>query len=169
MNNNLKTNKLKTSELKTFSLISIKDEHFKARYEVYNENTGDNHVITYENTVPVHHDLYEAMQRLVYHVSNFTGVVASLNITGYLRQNCGNAQLLTIYARVENYIGDQCGNLAGRFYLGRDEYASIDLLLEDLSACEREALSYIEKGKRIEHDAFIYLDDNELSTLKTAA
>ena len=33
---------------KTFSLISVKDSFFKARYEVLDESTGDNHVITYE-------------------------------------------------------------------------------------------------------------------------
>lgn len=156
---------------KTFSLISIKDEKFKARYEVLDESTGDNHVITYENSYPVHPDQYEALQRMAYHAVNFTGLMAmddNFLITGYQRQNCGNAQLLTIYARVETSEGFR-GNVVARFHIGRDEYASIDLLLEDLSACEREALAYIEKGKRLEHDTFIRLDENELPTLQTAA
>ena len=53
---------------KTFSLISVKDSFFKARYEVLDESTGDNHVITYENKAPVHPSLSEALQRMVYHV-----------------------------------------------------------------------------------------------------
>lgn len=59
--------------------------------------------------------------------------------------------------------------MVSRFHIGRDEYASIDLLLEDLSSCEREALAYIETGKRLEHDAFIRLDNDDLQTLQTAA
>ena len=155
---------------KTFSLISIKDEKFKARYEVLDESTGDNHVITYENSYPPHQDLCESLQRLEYHLVNFMGIAGDhFHITGYQRQNSGNTQLLTIYARVENYLKDLRGNVTGRMYIGRDEYASIDRLLEDLSACEREALAYIEMGKRLEHDTFIRLDENDLSTLQTAA
>lgn len=158
--------------LTTFSLISLKDGKFKARYEVFTESTGDNRVITYENTDPAHNDLVEAMQRLAYHMVNFVEVAAnsdSLLITGFQRQNCGNAQLLTIYARMENQLHNLCGNIVSRFYIGRDEYPSIDLLLEDLSACEREALAYIETGKRLDHDAFICLDDNDLSLFNSAA
>lgn len=146
---------------KTFSLISIKDNNFKARYEAFTENTGDVRVVTYENESPVHGDLYEAMQRLTYHVVNLTGLIVmddAIVISGYQRQNSGNAQLLTIYAHLDKDSA-RCGNLVTRFYIGRDEYASIDLLLEDLSACEREALAYIETGKRFEHDAFIVIDN----------
>ena len=137
----------------TFSLISVKDGKFKARYEVFTESTGDNRVITYENTDPVHNDLIEALQRLAYHMVNFVEVAAnsdSLLITGFHRH-------------------DSCGNIVSRFYIGRDEYPSIDLLLEDLSACEREALAYIETGKRLEHDTFIRLDESDLSILHSAA
>ena len=158
--------------LTTFSLISLKDGKFKARYEVFTESTGDNRVITYENTDPAHNDLVEAMQRLAYHMVNFVEVAAnsdSLLITGFQRQNCGNAQLLTIYARMENQLHNLCGNIVSRFYIWLDEYPSIDLLLEDLSACEREALAYIETGKRLDHDAFICLDDNDLSLFNSAA
>lgn len=157
--------------LRTFSFLSIKDGKFKARYEAFTEATGDNRVITYENEDAVHSDLTEAMQRMAYHTVNFTGLVAiddRFIITGFQRQNCGDAQLLTIYARLEK-DNMTCGNVAARFYIGRDEYPSIDLLLEDLSACEREALAYIEAGKRLEHDAFISLDDNDLETLNAAA
>lgn len=156
----------------TFSLISVKDGNFKARYEAFTESTGDNRVITYENTAPVHSDLTEALQRLVYHMVNFMAMTTNsdnLLITGLQRQNCGNAQLLTIYARKENQLHECCGNIVSRFYIGRDEYPSIDLLLEDLSACEREALAYIENGKRLEHDTFIRLDENDLSILHSAA
>jgi len=152
---------------KTFSFISVKDSFFKARYEVLDESTGDNHVITYENKAPVHPSLSEALQRMAYHVVNFTGLVAvddNFQITGYQRQNCGDAQLLTIYARVGT-SEEFCGNVVSRFHIGRDEYASIDLLLEDLSSCEREALAYIETGKRLEHDVFIRLDNDDLQTL----
>ena len=155
---------------KTFSFISVKDSFFKARYEVLDESTGDNHVITYENKAPVHPSLSEALQRMAYHVVNFTGLVAvddNFQITGYQRQNCGDAQLLTIYARVGT-SEEFCGNVVSRFHIGRDEYASIDLLLEDLSSCEREALAYIETGKRLEHDVFIRLDNDDLQTLQTA-
>ena len=156
----------------TFSLISVKDGNFKARYEAFTESTGDNRVSTYENTAPVHNDLIEPLQRLVYHLVHFMEMAAdsdSLHITGFQRQNSGNAQLLTIYARMEDHRHDLCGNIVSRFYIGRDEYPSIDLLLEDLSACEREALAYIENGKRLEHDTFIRLDENDLSILHSAA
>lgn len=88
---------------KTFSFISVKDSFFKARYEVLDESTGDNHVITYENKAPVHPSLSEALQRMAYHVVNFTGLVAvddNFQITGYQRQNCGDAQLLTILSLI---------------------------------------------------------------------
>lgn len=158
--------------LTTFSLISLKDGKFKARYEVFTESTGDNRVITYENTDPAHDDLVEAMQRLAYHLVNFVAIAANsdhLAITGYQRMNSGNAQLLTIYARMENQLHNLCGNIVSRFYIGRDEYPSIDLLLEDLSACEREALAYIETGKRLDYDAFIRLDESDLSLFNSAA
>lgn len=148
--------------LKTFSLISIKDNHFKARFEAFTEATGDTRVVTYENESPVHDDMNNTMQRLAYHVVNLSGLVVmddSIVITGFQRQNCGNAQLLTIYARLEN-CNVICGNLVARVYIGRDEYSSIDLLLEDLSACEREAIAYIETGKRYEHNAFIVIDND---------
>ena len=127
-------NKVMNKTEKTFSFISVKDSFFKARYEVLDESTGDNHVITYENKAPVHPSLSEALQRMAYHVVNFTGLVAvddNFQITGYQRQNCGDAQLLTIYARVGT-SEEFCGNVVSRFHIGRDEYASIDLLLEDL-------------------------------------
>ena len=101
---------------KTFSFISVKDSFFKARYEVLDESTGDNHVITYENKAPVHPSLSEALQRMAYHVVNFTGLVAvddNFQITGYQRQNCGDAQLLTIYARVGT-SEEFCGNVVSR-------------------------------------------------------
>ncbi len=133
---------------KDFFLNSRQRQFFKARYEVLDESTGDNHVITYENKAPVHPSLSEALQRMVYHVVNFTGLVAvddNFQITGYQRQNCGDAQLLTIYARGNlRRVLWKCGVA---LHIGRDEYASIDLLLEDLSSCEREALAYIETGR----------------------
>lgn len=156
--------------VRTFSFLSIKDGKFKTRYEAFTEATGDNRVITYENDAPVHSDLDESMQRMAYHVVNLTGLVIiddGIRITGFQRQNCGDAQLLTIYARLGNQDA-HCGNIITRFYIGRDEYPSIDLLLEDLSACEREALAYIETGKRMEHDAFISLD-NDVEFFNAAA
>lgn len=110
--------------LVSFSFLSIKDGKFKARYEAFTEATGDSRVITYENDAPVHPDLGEGMQRMTYHVVNLTGLMAQIDddihITGFQRQNCGDAQLLTIYARLEK-DNMTCGNVVARF-ISRDEY-----------------------------------------------
>lgn len=103
--------------LVSFSFLSIKDGKFKARYEAFTEATGDSRVITYENDAPVHPDLGEGMQRMTYHVVNLTGLMAlddDIHITGFQRQNCGDAQLLTIYARLEK-DNMTCGNVAAVF------------------------------------------------------
>lgn len=155
----------------TISLLSVKDGFLKARYEVFNENTGDNHVVTYENGYPVHPDFNEALQRMGYHLVKITGLEATgseLIITGYQRQNCGDTQLLTVYARLDNHLS-ACNNIVARFCIGRDEYDSLDLLLEDLSACEREAMAYIETGKRFGQGAFIDIDDTDLYICPNAA
>ena len=151
------------------NLVSIKDNHWKTRYEAAVFTTGDTHVVTYENATPVHSDLAAAVQRLSDHVLKISGITAKpdhIHITGYQRQNMGDAQLVTIYAAVE-----ACGaaNLAARIYIGRDEYDDIDLLLEVLSRCEREVFLYIEKGKTFEGEKRVELDDDDLDLIEKAA
>lgn len=154
---------------KEISLVSIKDNRLKTRYEAAVFTTGDTHVVTYENATPVHSDLATAVQRLSDHVLKISGITAEpdrIHITGYQRQNMGDAQLVTIYAAVE-----ACGaaNLAARIYIGRDEYDDIDLLLEALSRCEREVFLYIEKGKTFEGEKRVELDDDDLDLIEQAA
>ena len=60
-------------------------------------------------------------------------------------------------------------NLAARLHLGRDEYAWIDRLLEDLSLCEREALLYITQGKRLGMERFVEIGNTSDEPLNTAA
>ena len=99
-------------------------------------------------------------------ISGITAEPDRIRITGYQRQNMGDAQLVTIYAAVE-----ACGaaNLAARIYIGRDEYDDIDLLLEALSRCEREVFLYIEKGKTFEGEKRVELDDDDLDLIEQAA
>lgn len=153
---------------KEISLVSIKDNRLKTRYEESFFTTGDTHIVTYENATPIHSDLADALQGLSPHVLKISGIEAKpeqIRITGYQRQNIGDAQLVTIYANME-----ACGtaNLAARIYIGRDEYADIDLLLEAFSRCEREVFLYIEKGKTFEGER-VELSDEELELIGKAA
>lgn len=153
--------------MKEFRLISVKDNSLKARYEESVEATGDVHVITYENATPVHDDLQEAMRRLAVHVREMGGFCpeSPIMVTGYQRQNVGNTQLLTIYARFE---ASGSANVAVRIYLGRDDYGYVDMLLEDLSRCEREATLYIEKGKTFEGDTPVTIDEADKKLMAAA-
>ena len=75
----------------------------------------------------------------------------------------------TIYA-VNRADDNTCPvNLAARLHLGRDEYAWIDRLLEDLSLCEREALLYITQGKRLGMERFVEIGNTSDEPLNTAA
>ena len=79
---------------KEINLVSIKDNHLKTRYEAAVFTTGDTHVVTYENATPVHSDLAAAVQRLSDHVLKISGITAKpdhIHITGYQRQNMGDA------------------------------------------------------------------------------
>lgn len=154
---------------KEISLVSIKDNRLKTRYEEAVFATGDTHIVTYENATPIHEDLANAVQRLSRHVLKISGITAEpdrVRITGYQRQNIGDAQLVTIYAGME---ARGAANLAARIYIGRDEYEDIDLLLEALSRCEREVLLYVEKGKTFEGEKRVALDDEDLELLGKAA
>lgn len=154
---------------KEINLISIKDNQLKIRYEESVFASADTHLITYQNTAPVHPDLNAAMQLLSVHVSRICGFIASyeeITVTGYQRQNMGDVQLLTIYAHLE---ADGTASLAARLYLGRDEYDDIDLLLEALSCCEREAFLYVEKGKTFNGEKRLTLDDEDLKLMDKAA
>lgn len=154
---------------KEISLVSIKDNRLKTRYEESFFTTGDTHIVTYENATPIHSDLADALQGLSPHILKISGIEAKpeqIRITGYQRQNIGDAQLVTIYANME-----ACGtaNLAARIYIGRDEYADIDLLLDAFSRCEREVFLYIERGKTFEGEIRVELSDEELELIGKAA
>ena len=92
-----------------------------------------------------------------------------LRAEGFYRQPSGDSELLTIYA-VNRADDNTCPvNLAARLHLGRDEYAWIDRLLEDLSLCEREALLYITQGKRLGMERFVEIGNTSDEPLNTAA
>ncbi|RHJ81890.1 hypothetical protein [Parabacteroides sp. AM08-6] len=167
---------------KSFELISIKNNHLKTRYEENVFATNDTHVITYENTAPIHPDLFNSMQRLTTHVAAITGMMIfddNIRVGGFQRQNIGDAQLVTIYAyiilsaanrkKAEDTEPKTTGNMAVRLYIGRDEYPDIDLLLEDLSQCEREANLYISQGKSFAQEKSIKLDNEDMNLLNPAA
>ena len=159
---------------RVFQLLSIRDNKLKTRYEENVANTNDTHLITYENTLPIHSDLFDAVQLLASHVAGITGLILvgdMIRIGGYQRQNIGDAQLLTIYAALgpDATVRTAAGNLSVRLYIGRDEYPEIDLLLEDLSRCEREANLYITKGKTFEQNAFVCMDADDINLIQTAA
>ena len=153
---------------KEISLVSIKDNRLKTRYEEAFFASGDTHIVTYENATPIHGDLVAAVQCLSEHALKICGITAEsdrIHITGYQRQNIGDTQLVTIYATVE-----ACGvaNLAARIYIGRNEYTDIDLLLAALSRCEREVFLYI-GGKTFDCEKRIELDNEDLALIGKAA
>lgn len=160
--------------LREFKQVSIKQNCLRVVYDTYVTSSGDTFTIAYRNATPIHPDLDRAMQRLSVHVGKIIGQdtpPGSLRITGFLRQNSGDAQLLTIYT--EN-LPVQHGrrpvaNSAVRLYIGRDEYDAIDLLLEDLACCEREALQYIDNGKTYEYEQALHFTDDDLALLTPAA
>ena len=151
-----------------FKQISIKDGQLKASFEQADSSRDDSHLITYQNTSGVHEDLTAAMQGLAYHVKNllFLPQLFSMTIIGFYKQNSGNAQLLTIYARLGNDDAGSAGqaSLAVRHYLGRDEYAETDQLIQVLGICEREALAYMERGKTFTNNQ-VRIDEEDMLLL----
>jgi len=149
-----------------FKQISIKDGHLKASYEEHNPVLDDTHLIIYENQTGIHPDLTHALQALATHVKQIAGLPPkqALNVSGYYRQNAGNAQLLTIYARFGDGNGDNrhSADLATRLYIGRDEYSETEQLLTDLSRCEREAIAYIVKGKTFGNDIAVAIEESDM-------
>ena len=123
-------------------------------------------LIIYENQTGIHPDLTHALQALATHVKQIAGLPAkqALNVSGYYRQNAGNAQLLTIYAWFGDGNGDNrhSADLATRLYIGRDEYAETEQLLTDLSRCEREAIAYIVKGKTFGNDIAVAIEESDM-------
>jgi len=160
--------------LREFKQVSIKQNCLRVVYDTYVTATGESFTISYRNQTPIHPDLDRAMQRLVSHVSKIIGLytpATGMRITGFMRQNSGDAQLLTIYTEsLSTQPGRRpVGNSAVRLYIGRDEYDEIDLLLEDLAGCEREALLYIDNGKTYEYEQALHFSDEDLDLLTPAA
>ena len=134
---------------KTIYQISVKNNYLKVEMEIFDEKNDDTYRTVYFNEAPIHEEFALAMQNLAFHIEKITGTsYHNLAVDGYYRQPSGNSELLTIYAHLSvNYDG-------------KDEYAWIDRLLEDLSLCEREALLYITKGKRYGLDKFLSINTN---------
>ena len=145
---------------KTIYQISVKSNYLKVEMEIFDEKNDDTYRTVYFNEAPIHEEFALAMQNLAFHIEKITGTsYHNLVVDGYYRQPSGNSELLTIYAHLSvNY--ESSTNMAVRLHLGKDEYAWIDRLLEDLSLCEREALLYITKGKRYGLDKFLSINTN---------
>ena len=145
---------------KTIYQISVKSNYLKVEMEIFDEKNDDTYRTVYFNEAPIHEEFALAMQNLAFHIEKITGTsYHNLVVDGYYRQPSGNSELLTIYAHLTvDY--ESTTNMAVRLHLGKDEYAWIDRLLEDLSLCEREALLYITKGKRYGLDKFLSINTN---------
>ena len=128
-------------KLREVKLISVKDNQFKARVQTCDTSTNDSYETIYVNSTPAHEDLTAALARLKTHVERLSGTYfPNLTIEGYYRHR-----------------------------IGQVEYLWIDTLLEDLALCEREALLYIEQGKRLGIERFVMLpvDGNETTGSET--
>ena len=156
-----------TSEKRIFQ-ISIKSNYLKVEMEIFDEKNDDTYRTVYFNEAPIHEEFALAMQNLAFHIEKITGTsYHNLVVDGYYRQPSGNSELLTIYAHLSvNY--ESTSNIAVRLHLGKDEYAWIDHLLEDMSLCEREALLYITKGKRYGLDKFLTIENTNVEPKKVA-
>ena len=156
-----------TSEKRSFQ-ISIKSNYLKVEMEIFDEKNDDTYRTVYFNEAPIHEEFALAMQNLAFHIEKITGTsYHNLVVDGYYRQPSGNSELLTIYAHLSvNY--ESSTNMAVRLHLGKDEYAWIDRLLEDMSLCEREALLYITKGKRYGLDKFLTIENTNVEPKKVA-
>ena len=156
-----------TSEKRIFQ-ISIKSNYLKVEMEIFDEKNDDTYRTVYFNEAPIHEEFALAMQNLAFHIEKITGTsYHNLVVDGYYRQPSGNSELLTIYAHLSvNY--ESSTNMAVRLHLGKDEYAWIDRLLEDMSLCEREALLYITKGKRYGLDKFLTIENANVEPKKVA-
>ena len=153
---------------KTIYQISIKNNYLKVEMEIFDEKNDDTYRTVYFNEAPIHEEFALAMQNLAFHIEKITGTsYHNLVVDGYYRQPSGNSELLTIYAHLSvNY--ESSTNMAVRLHLGKDEYAWIDRLLEDMSLCEREALLYITKGKRYGLDKFLTIENTNVEPKKVA-
>ena len=153
---------------KTIYQISVKSNYLKVEMEIFDEKNDDTYRTVYFNEAPIHEEFALAMQNLAFHIEKITGTsYHNLVVDGYYRQPSGNSELLTIYAHLSvNY--ESTSNIAVRLHLGKDEYAWIDRLLEDMSLCEREALLYITKGKRYGLDKFLTIENTNVEPKKVA-
>lgn len=156
-------------KLREVKLISVKDNQFKARVQTCDTSTNDSYETIYVNSTPAHEDLTAALARLKTHVERLSGTYfPNLTIEGYYRQAMTGCELLTIYAALRDQNGCLM-SLSVRHRIGQVEYLWIDTLLEDLALCEREALLYIEQGKRLGIERFVMLpvDGNETTGSET--
>lgn len=153
---------------KTIYQISVKSNYLKVEMEIFDEKNDDTYRTVYFNEAPIHEEFALAMQNLAFHIEKITGTsYHNLVVDGYYRQPSENSELLTIYAHLSvNY--ESSTNMAVRLHLGKDEYAWIDRLLEDMSLCEREALLYITKGKRYGLDKFLTIENTNVEPKKVA-
>lgn len=153
---------------KTIYQISVKNNYLKVEMEIFDEKNDDTYRTVYFNEAPIHEEFALAMQNLAFHIEKITGTsYHNLVVDGYYRQPSGNSELLTIYAHLSvNY--ESSTNMAVRLHLGKDEYAWIDRLLEDMSLCERETLLYITKGKRYGLDKFLTIENTNVEPKKVA-
>ena len=153
---------------KTIYQISVKNNYLKVEMEIFDEKNDDTYRTVYFNEAPIHEEFALAMQNLAFHIEKITGTsYHNLVVDGYYRQPSGNSELLTIYAHLSvDY--ESTSNMAVRLHLGKDEYAWIDRLLEDMSLCEREALLYITKGKRYGLDKFLTIENTNVNPKNVA-
>ena len=138
-------------------------------FKIISLNQDDNAEITYKNERGIHPDLSEAMQGLAPHVLRLLDLPdrPDFRVIGYYKQNVGDARLITIYCRLGATDERDKGiaSLAARLYLGRDDYAAVQQLLEAMDACEHEVSLYINDGKGFESDEAIAITDEDLLEL----
>lgn len=146
--------------IRDFNLITIKDGNLKTSYEEHNQNTNSANLITIENKDGIHADLDAALQRLAVHIKQLLNMplVIEMTVTGYYKQNSGNAQLITFFSKLGS---EGKANLSSRFLLGKDKYPYLEELLKALSVCEREAELCIQ-GKAFNTDRPVVVDDIDL-------
>jgi hypothetical protein len=156
---------------RNYKSVIIKNGHLKTVYEKP-EQADAASMIRYENPLTVHPDLNGAMQRLAPHVRNISGLsfIQDLSVSGYIKVNSGDSQLLTIFSRVGEGC-DDCNHkgvstLESRIYIGKDNYLALKELLEALEMIEKEADAYIDFGKNFETDSVFVMEKKDLEELK---
>lgn len=121
----------------------------RVKYTTYDSQTHETSERYYYNSAPVHDDLLTSMRNLKPYVAMILHMdISQMELETFMRKSYGDVECVSFYLAIRNEKGRCPMNMEVRIRIGEDDFLIPEILLDDLDRCGREALLYVDKGKR---------------------